>query len=110
MGGGRRRERDPRGAAPAYAEVPGDAVAGALPSGDPLFPHQGNGGYDVSHYDLDLTWDPGPGGGTITATTTIAAATTGAPLSSFGLDLEGLTVDSVQVDDVAATFTREELT
>jgi hypothetical protein len=92
--------------APAYA---GDAVPGELTSGDTLFPNQGNGGYDVSHYDLDLTWNPGPPGGTIAATTTIQATTTGEPLSSFGLDLEGLAVTSVQVNGVAAaTFSRIE--
>ena len=89
---------------PAYA---GDAVVGPLTSGDSLFPNQGNGGYDVSHYDLDFVWNPAPPpGGTIDATTTIQAATTGAPLSSFGLDLEGLTVTSVQVDGVGAAFSR----
>ena len=89
---------------PAYA---GDAVVGPLTSGDSLFPNQGNGGYDVSHYDLDFVWNPAPPpAGTIDATTTIQAATTGAPLSSFGLDLEGLTVTSVQVDGVDAAFAR----
>jgi len=89
---------------PAYA---GDAVVGPLTSGDSLFPNQGNGGYDVSHYDLDFVWSPAPPpGGTIDATTTIQAATTGAALSSFGLDLEGLTVTSVQVDGIDAGFSR----
>ncbi|HEX5089583.1 MAG TPA: M1 family metallopeptidase [Nocardioides sp.] len=90
---------------PAYA-APG--VAGPLTSGDTLFPNQGNGGYDVGHYDLDLAWDPGPpgSGGTIDATATISAATTGQPLSSFGLDLQGLTVSSVSVDGAVAAFSR----
>ncbi len=79
----------------------GDAIEGPLTSGDSLFPNQGNGGYDVSHYDVDITWTPGVPGGTIDATTTIQATTTGEPLSSFGLDLEGLTVTSVVVDNVA---------
>src|SRR4029453_14604741 len=26
--------------------------------GDPYFPHDGNGGYDVAHYDLDVQYDP----------------------------------------------------
>jgi hypothetical protein len=89
---------------PAYAGS--NAVVGPLTSGDSLFPNQGNGGYDVSHYDLDLVWNPGPPGGTIDATATISATTTGAPLDSFGLDLEGLTVTSVEVDGVAAAFAR----
>ena len=79
----------------------GDAIEGPLTSGDSLFPNQGNGGYDVSHYDVDIAWTPAVPGGTIDATTTIQATTTGEPLSSFGLDLEGLTVTSVVVDNVA---------
>ena len=90
--------------APAYAVDP--PVAGSLESGDSLFPNQGNGGYDVSHYDLDIVWNPGVPGGTIDATTTITATTTGPPLSSFGLDLEGLTVTSVTVDGDPALFER----
>ena len=86
--------------APAYAD---EAIVGPLTSGDSLFPHQGNGGYDVSDYDVELAWSPD---GTIVATTTITAATTGASLSSFGLDLEGLTVDSVTVDGDPATTSR----
>ncbi len=92
--------------APAHAV---DAVDGPLTSGDSLFPNQGNGGYDVSHYDLDIEWAPGVPGGTIDATTTIAAATpAGHPLSSFGLDLEGedLDVTSVLVDGAPATSSR----
>ena len=90
--------------APAYADRNvGNAIDGPLTSGDSLFPNQGNGGYDVSHYDVDIAWSPD---GTIDATTTITAATTGAPLSSFGLDLQGLTVDSVTVDGDAATSSR----
>ena len=41
--------------APAYG---GDAIDGPLTSGDSLFPNQGNGGYDVSHYDVDIAWTP----------------------------------------------------
>ena len=31
---------------------------GASGAGDPWFPAEGNGGYDVRHYDLDLSYDP----------------------------------------------------
>ena len=34
------------------------AVAGAAGIGDPDFPTDGNGGYDVAHYDLRLDYDP----------------------------------------------------
>ena len=41
------------------------AVAFAGPGssgvGDPIFPKAGNGGYDVSHYDLTLSYDPADG-------------------------------------------------
>ena len=93
--------------APAYAEHDiANAIDGPLTSGDSLFPNQGNGGYDVSHYDVDLAWTPGVPGGTIDATTTIQATTTGEPLSSFGLDLEGLNVTSVTVNGIPATSSR----
>ncbi len=97
-------------ATPVQAAV--DPIAGALTSGDSLFPHVGNGGYDVEHYDIDLAWTPGAPvatTSTIVATTTIKATTTGAPLSSFGLDFEGLTVDSLTVNGVPATFTRDQV-
>jgi hypothetical protein len=88
-----------------------DPVAGAQTSGDSQFPHVGNGGYDVSDYDIDIVWTPATVPGvtsdqSIVAVTTITAATTGAPLSSFSLDLEGLTVDSVTVNGLAATYSR----
>lgn len=92
--------------APAVTEAdaaPARAVVGSHTSGDSLFPNQGNGGYDVSHYDIDLSWATS---GAITATTTITAATTGEPLSEFALDLEGLTVSAVTVDGQAAAFSR----
>ena len=56
--------------APAYG---GDAIDGPLTSGDSLFPNQGNGGYDVSHYDVDIAWTPAVqmDESTIDATTTI---------------------------------------
>ena len=31
---------------------------GAPGIGDPYFPLDGNGGYDVAHYDLDFEYDP----------------------------------------------------
>jgi hypothetical protein len=94
--------------APAYADDP--AIDGPLTSGDSLFPNQGNGGYDVSHYDVDIAWTPAVplNMSTIDATTTIQATTTGDPLETFGLDLEGLTVTSVEVNGDPAVFARLE--
>lgn len=103
----------------ALALLPGaasavDPVAGAQTAGDSMFPNVGNGGYDVSHYDIDMKWTPKSGSvlsppqlpQSIVATTTITAATTGAPLESFSLDFRGLTVDSVTVNGVAAAYER----
>jgi hypothetical protein len=80
-------------------------VAGATTSGDSLFPNVGNGGYDVSHYDLDIAYDFVSKAIDATATITADAAT---ELSSFSLDFEGLIVDSITVDGAAATSEREE--
>ena len=44
----------------ALAAVPASAaryVAGSAGSGDPFFPLAGNGGYDVRHYSLRITYD-----------------------------------------------------
>ncbi|MFF0740730.1 M1 family metallopeptidase [Streptomyces sp. NPDC004111] len=62
---------------------------------DPLFPKLGNGGYDVSHYALDLDYDPAAHHLKGTAEIT-AKATQG--LSAFNLDLAGLTADSATVE------------
>ena len=83
-------------------------VAGALTSTDTLVPWSGNGGYDATHYDIDLTYHPAVGASPywIEATTTINATVTGPDLGSFGLDLLGLDVSSVTVNGNAATFAR----
>lgn len=96
---------------PAYAA---DPVAGAQTVGDAMFPNVGNGGYDALHYDVDIAWNAtGVVNGSMTgnfasASTTMVAETTGAPLSSFSLDFEGLTIDAITVDGVPATWTREQ--
>ncbi len=59
---------------------------GFLRGGRPYFPHAGNGGYDVQHYDLKLRYTPKSGEIDSTATIT-AKATKG--LSRFNLDLSG---------------------
>jgi aminopeptidase N len=78
-----------------------DGRPGSTTGGDPYFTRLGNGGYDVSHYDLALTVDVQ--GRTITGVTTITATAT-QPLSSFSLDLVGLDVSAVNVDGRPATF------
>ncbi|BCJ71083.1 peptidase [Catellatospora sp. IY07-71] len=85
---------------PAPVPLPVD-LAGA---GDPYFPTYGNGGYDVSAYDLKIKYDPASDLLTGVATVT---ATAKSDLSKFHLDLHGLTVDKVTVDGAAATSTRD---
>ncbi len=77
--------------------------SGAAGIGDPYFPRLGNGGYDVDHYALDLTYDPATG--VLAGTATIDAEATQA-LESFHLDLAGLDVASVTVDDGETRFAR----
>ncbi|MEZ4657231.1 MAG: M1 family metallopeptidase [Caldilineaceae bacterium] len=76
---------------------------GAAGVDDPLFPQSGNGGYDVQHYDLMLTWDEASD--SIEGVATIAAVAT-QPLAQFNLDLNGLEIDSITVNDAAAAFSR----
>ena len=72
--------------------------------GDPFFPLAGNGGYDVSHYGLNLSYEPSTN--QLTGTATIDATAT-QDLSRFDLDLRGFTISQLEVDGRAATFTRD---
>ena len=78
---------------------------GAPGVGDPYFPGLGNGGYDVEHYTLDLTWRADEG--VLDGVTTIEATAT-QDLDQFNLDLSGMEVRSVAVDGASATMTRED--
>lgn len=87
----------------AQAGSPGPRyTAGAEGVGDPYFPWSGNGGYDVQHYDLDLTYtppgpSPAPLVGQLQGTATIDLIATQA-LDRFNLDLRGLEVAAVSVN------------
>ena len=77
---------------------------GSRSLGDVYLPLLGNGGYDAQHYDLTIGYAP--------ATNTIDAeadltlrATQG--LSEFSLDFRGLNITSVEIDGVAATWSRD---
>lgn len=74
--------------------------AGAPGIGDSYYPASGNGGYDVSHYDLRLTYQPATD--LLEGTATILA-TTKQNLSRFNLDL-GLRVSEVRVNGRVAKF------
>lgn len=92
------------GAGPARPQPGADGI------GDPYFPLAGNGGIDVVHYDLDLDYtppgpDPAPLEGTLDATATIELTAT-ADLSTFNLDLRGLTAQRVSVDGKRMRFTQ----
>ncbi|MFC4333286.1 M1 family metallopeptidase [Streptomyces andamanensis] len=80
------------------------AAAGAPGAGDPYFPLAGNGGYDVSHYDLTLRYDPAARH--LDATAVLTARAT-ARLTRFDLDLKGLKVTGVSVDHVKASYRRD---
>jgi hypothetical protein len=88
---------------------PGVALAGdpfrpgAPGVGDPYFPLDGNGGYDVQHYLLDVRYTPQTD--TLAGTATITAKAT-QNLSSFNLDFEGMTVRSITVDGRPAAWSR----
>ena len=74
---------------------------GAPGAGDAYFPFAGNGGYDVEHYDLDLTYTPpeaapAPVVGQLTGVATIELRAT-QDLDRFNLDLRGMDVQSVTV-------------
>ncbi len=78
---------------------------GASGVGDPYFPLDGNGGYDVSHYGLKLDYSPDTD--VLRGVATIKARAT-QNLSSFNLDLVGLEVESVKVGRKAAQWSRDE--
>ena len=74
--------------------------AGAPGIGDSYYPLDGNGGYDVSHYDIRVSYLPATD--ELSGTTTILARPT-QDLSSFNLDFL-LKVSSVRVNNVPAAF------
>ncbi|MEU4195481.1 M1 family metallopeptidase [Kribbella sp. NPDC026611] len=77
---------------------------GAPGAGDPYFPDMGNGGYDVSHYDIRLAFDPKTKA--ISATTTILARAT-QNLSRFNLDFQGpLKISKLSVNGRDASYAR----
>ncbi|WP_158882399.1 M1 family metallopeptidase [Amycolatopsis anabasis] len=85
------------------AEAAPSASPGSDGAGDAYYPQDGNGGYDVADYNLKVGYDPASHD--LTGTQVITARATQG-LSSFNLDLNGLTVDSVRVNGAAAKFAR----
>ena len=79
------------------------ATVGALSIGDSIFTTEGNGGIDVTNYDLDIHWDHNTGD--IKGEATLNIKTT-QKLSAFSLDFHGLKVTSITVDTVESKFSR----
>ena len=85
-------------AATAVAPIPRPAdllTPGDPGIGDDYFPLDGNGGYDVDHYDLAITYDPASG--VLQGVATIRARPRRTCPAST-LTWQGLTVRSVEVD------------
>jgi aminopeptidase N len=82
-----------------------DCEAGASGVGDVYYPLYGNGGYDVQHYLLNLTYDPATDQLTGEAVILARATTT---LCRFNLDLQGLNVRSVLINGASAAWSRSD--
>ena len=81
-----------------------DPRPGAAGVGDPLYPGLGNGGYDVSHYTIELDVDVDAN--LVAGNARIDAVAT-QDLSSFNLDLRGLEVREVRVNGRPAGHVRD---
>src|SRR3954451_21164910 len=90
---------------PASASANGITFRPGAPGiGDPYFPLDGNGGYNVSHYDLNVVYDPDTDVLRGLAKLDITAKQ---DLSSFNLDLDGLTVRVILIDGFPAHWSRD---
>src|SRR5690349_5640925 len=74
---------------------------GSASAGDPYFPGDGNGGYDVQSYDLRLSYTPESD--QLAGVATIRAKAT-QNLSQLNLDLSGLTVRAITVGNKPARW------
>ncbi|MCC7014185.1 MAG: M1 family peptidase [Planctomycetes bacterium] len=85
------------------------APPGSARIGDTLVPGSGNGGYDVTSYDLAFEFDAADR--PMRARATLAAVASQA-LGSFNLDFHGLEIEALEVDGKPARFERnaDELT
>lgn len=100
---------DPATATDGSATPPADVtetagVGGARGVGDPYFPRAGNGGYDVTHYTLDLRYEPDADllhGDASLAVTVIES------VDWFYLDFAGLDIINVFVDDREVEFAHD---
>ena len=94
----------PAGASTGQAGSGGGAFRPGAPGvGDEYFPLYGNGGYDVRHYLLKVSYDPATD--RLAGVATISARAT-QNLSRFNLDFVGLTVRSIKVNGRSASWSR----
>src|SRR5215207_3387440 len=82
--------------------TPRAAGPGAPGIGDDYYPGDGNGGYDVSHYDIRLKYSPSTD--QLQGSTTLLARPT-QDLTSLNLDF-ALNASSVRVNGAKAAFSR----
>ena len=95
----------PTSEVPETPEAQETAVPLPIGLGDPIYPFLGNKGYDVQHYDLDLTI--AVEANTISGSAAIEAVATD-PLTTITFDLAGLEVHQVLVNEELAQFERRE--
>ncbi|QIY94642.1 M1 family metallopeptidase [Streptomyces sp. S1D4-11] len=92
------------GSPSAPTSPPAAPSPGAPGLGDPIFPLDGNGGYEVNRYLLDFDWQAPRT--PFEAATTVKATATQA-LSRFDLDFAGNTLHTVTVDGATAKAVRD---
>lgn len=90
---------------PAVGNAQSASTAGTDGLGDPYFPQDGNGGYDVEHYEVTLGYDPADH--QLTGSTRIDAHAA-QPLTSFDLDFDGPPVRAVRVNELPAGFVQQD--
>lgn len=99
----------PSGAGPIGSSLPApDGAVGSVGIGDPYYPRSGNGGYEVDHYDISLSYDPVVND--LHAVTTVTGKVTEASrLGRFDLDLQSsMNVSAVTVNGTAAAFEHQQ--
>lgn len=86
--------------------TPTPVAQAGLPSiGDPYTPELGNSGYDVQHYALQFTLDPGEY--YVEAQAEISLSSLLPALDRFSLDFAGFEIDALSADDLPVNYQRK---